>query len=149
VLEDFRQLRKMLKCELRTWRADCERNVLNSGSVKRLYKYVNGMLNVPRTQVMLLDNNKDIMSDEAAADAFCKHFGSIYVNDNGNMPNFVNNVRVAFNDNLIDFSVVAIEKVISSLKNSHSSGPDGFSSFLLKMLQYNISLPLSMLFFQS
>jgi hypothetical protein len=149
VLEDFKRLRKKLKCELRKWRTDCEHTVLNSGSVKRLYKYVNGKLHVPRSHVMLLDNNNDIMSDESAAEAFCKHFGSIYVNDDGNMPNFVNNVRAAFNDDLIDFSVVTIEKVISGLANTHSSGPDGFSSFLLKHLQYNISLPLSMLYFQS
>jgi hypothetical protein len=42
VLEDFKRLRKMLKCELRKWRADCEHNVLNSGCIKRLYRYVNG-----------------------------------------------------------------------------------------------------------
>jgi hypothetical protein len=100
VLEDFKRLRKMLKCELRKWRADCEHNVLNSGCIKRLYRYVNGKLNVPRSRVLLLGNNNDIMSDESAADAFCKHFGSIYVNDDGNMPNFVNNVTVTFNDDL-------------------------------------------------
>jgi hypothetical protein len=66
---------------------------------------------------MLLGDNNDIMSDESAANAFWKHFGSIYVNDDGNMPKFVNNVRLAFNDDLIDFSVVRIEKVVLWSKN--------------------------------
>jgi hypothetical protein len=149
VLEDFKQLRRMLKCELRRWRADYEHSVLNSGCKKHFYRYVNGKLNVPPSRVLLIGNNNEIMSDESAADVFSSYFGSIYVNDDGIIPNLNNNVGVTFNDDLIDFSVTMIEKVISGLNDTHSSGPDGFSSFLLKKLLHNISLPLSILFSQS
>jgi hypothetical protein len=148
VLRDYKCVRKELKRELRKWRSNYEHTILNSCSVKKLYRYANSKMKCPISPVALLRNG-NVMSDTSAAEAFNAFFGSVYVQDDGNLPAFeARKVDKPFDDN-VNFSVVTVSQVIANLSSTHSCGPDGLSSFMLKQLKDNVSLPLSMIFHQS
>ena len=72
-----------------------------------------------------------------------------YIKDNGIIQPLARIERL-FDDDSVGFSVHAIEKVVHTLSDSHNAGPgpDEFSSFLLKKLNRNISLPLLIIFTQ-
>ena len=71
---------------------------------------------------------------------------SKYVQDDGRLP-FVDkrNITTEFADDF-DFSVLAIDKVISEAIDTYNCETDGFSCYLLKRLKCCVSLPLSLIF---
>ncbi len=147
VLNEYKFLRKRFKRELRKWRFTFEQRILQSNSTKKFWKYVNNKMQKPRHPILILNNENDTMlNDIEAAEALNKYFASIYVQDDGCLPEFAKRAAdVNFTDD-VDLSVVAIESVLSGVGDTHSSGPDGFSAFLLKRLRNSISLPLSLIF---
>ena len=66
------------------------------------------------------------MRDLEAAEALNTYFVSIHVQDDGRLPFFdKRNITTEFADD-VDFSMLAINKVISMASHTHSCGPDGF-----------------------
>ena len=53
-----------------------------------------------------------------------------------------------FNDN-INFSTDSVHKTISSLTDTHTSGPHGLFAYLLKKISTNIFISLSVIFTQA
>ena len=81
---------------------------------------------------------------------FNAYFGSIYTKDNDITPPFVRRqIERLFDDDIVVFGIHTIKKIVHTLSDSHSGGSGGFSSFLHRKLNRNISLPFSIIFTQS
>ena len=52
-LDDFKCLRKDLKRDLRKWRKNHEHSIVHSGSVKKVYNYINSKLRNTHSSIKL------------------------------------------------------------------------------------------------
>ena len=144
VFEDYKRLRKDVKTELKKWRTVTEHKILHSGSKKTFWNYINNKMKNPRSPVIIKNKLSDTTMNDA--EALNNYFTSVYVQDNGNLPNFEKRYYINEDVDNVNFSVVAIEKTLSEASDTHSSGPDGISAFLLKRLKSSVSLPLSFIY---
>ena len=78
---------------------------------------------------------------------FAAYFKSVYTNDNGILPNFINQTNVCLSN--ITFDVFDIDKRLASLPLKYSCGPDGIPTAFLKSLHNVLAFPLCLLFQQS
>ena len=92
---------------MRKWRKNHELLIVNSGSVKKIYNYINSTIRNTHSSIKLLDNiNGQLMDDKNAAEAFNAYFSLVLVHNDGNLPPFVlRDIKCKFNDD-IDFSLV-------------------------------------------
>ena len=91
-----------------------------------------------------------VMKDLEKANIFNSHFSSVFVQDNGLIPDQRN---LLLNDNMnehlinsVYFSSINVYDKIKKLKSKSAPGLDGISAILLKKLINVVSFPLSILF---
>ena len=117
--------------------------------IKHFYNYVNKKLYIKQGPVRLTDNQDNVVSDTDDAEMLNDYFQKIFTVDNGKLPFFNKQcILYPFNDN-INFSADSVHKTISSLTDTHTSGPECLSACLLKRKSTNISIPLSVIFTQA
>ena len=122
-----------------------EDNLLKKGSdLKEFFRFFNSKLKVaPRIPDIVLDNQ--ILSDDISRSiAFNNFFGSVFITDDLNIPEFhniVNNTVIS-----MKFTAEIVLDALNKLKASLSVGPDGLCAFFLKKLKYVLCQPLSIIF---
>ena len=140
-----------IKCKsaLTLYLRNKEMDIISSNNIGKFYRYINSKLGSPRTvqPLKVSTNNNDLTNNPLEqANMFNKYFSSVFTVDNGSKP--VIQPRTV-NDIVCEsavFSVDNVRKVLSSLKPSTYSGPDGIPNLLLKKLAYSVCNPLSYIF---
>ena len=83
----------------------------------------------------LLDNDGDIVTDDKAkAELFNEYFASVGTVDNGVLPVCTDFINCTNSLDTVKFSTLDVAIVMSKLKTSLSSGPDGLPPILFKKL---------------
>ena len=143
----FEAARRLVRTDLRAFRKQKEKSLMNRKDRKNLFKYINSHIKGNLSTVIKLYDGS--LTDAATANVFsnmfCKNFGrtsvvSVPVNiDDPSLP-----------DNLSAFScdMAALKKIVLSARNS-AAGPDGFSMSIIKQIFHCISYPLLVIFQQS
>jgi len=124
-----------------------EESLINCNNVGSFYKYINSKT-TNKTGVGILKDSSgvDLTSDKSKADALNNFFCSVFTLDNNLIPSLDKLVdgSCVFDD--VNFSHEAIESVIRKLQPKYSSGPDGYTPFMVKSLVESIVLPLTLIF---
>ena len=125
-----------------------EESVLANGSMKRFFQHVKSKLGSPEASISLKIGAKLLTDDFDIAEAFNDQFSSVFVQDDGKIPQ---TVLPQINSQLDDwlFSRLNVKKMLHSLRPDSAPGPDGIPSLLLKRLAQNLSVPLTSIFQQS
>jgi exonuclease III len=140
----FRNLAKLVRNRINTFRKEREERILRSASVKKFYAYVAEHMNVTSHMGPLRDHHgKPIISDFDKAEAFNHFFHSVFTIDDNNMPDFTR--RTAANMDMPVFAPEEVRAVLLEAKNSNACGPDGCSSKFLKFFP-ELCVPLCKLF---
>ena len=84
------------------------------------------------------------MSDYDKSCEFSKYFSSVFITDNNVMPEFDYNRNISLD--CFSCHPRDIVKIIKSLKDSSSPGPDGITSYFLKKVVARIAEPLCKVF---
>jgi hypothetical protein len=125
-----------------------EQKVISSNNIGTFFKFVNKKLS-SRNGVGALRNKLDggvIVNDDDRANALNSYFGSVCADDNGTTPTIARTLPGNECIDSIDFSPLKISSAIRKMKNTKSSGPDGFPPILFKKLAPVLAGPLSLLF---
>lgn len=124
-----------------------ETNVLKDGSLKRFFNYVKRTLKTPEQAVCLSVNGEIISSDDAIAETFNDQFSSVFVLDDGNVPQMDHIMTDNYSEiNDVFFSKHAICSVLRSMKASSSTGLDDIPSVCLKNISEQLAVPLQSIF---
>ena len=148
----FKICMKHCKMVLHDYNIDKIKSICKSKNVKYFYDYVNNdyvnkKIGRSKKPVQLKDNNGIVLQNDISAEMFAAYFKSVYTNDNGILPNFINQTNVCLSN--ITFDVFDIDKRLASLPLKYSCGPDGIPTAFLKSLHNVLAFPLCLLFQQS
>jgi len=125
-----------------------ERLFADMNSNNKFYSYIKSQTSVNTALPSIEKSDGSIaVTDSGKASEFSKYFSSVFVEDNGVLPEFNPNCT----DSLDNFtcSVRDVVKVILKLKGNSSPGPDGITSGFLKNVLALIANPLCKVFQKS
>lgn len=94
------------------------------------------------SQMFLQEENGN--DGASIANLFSKHFSSVYVKEEFNVPEYTMDTKCDLNN--LEVSLVTLYEGIQNLKTKFSAGPDGIPSILLKKCVCSLSKPLLHLF---
>ncbi|KAF4531531.1 hypothetical protein B566_EDAN019554, partial [Ephemera danica] len=97
---------------------------------------------IPKIQI----NDKIIIDDYELATLFNNHFSDIFVDDNNDEMNFINDDNIKCILNVIDFDVSDIFEILNNLEPKTSCGPDSLPQIIFKKCSTSLSLPLFLIF---
>jgi len=157
--QKYSELQNKCKIAVNNYVKDTEDRIINNNNLGDFYKYVNNKI-VNKSGISALKNadGQIVADDKAKADLLCEYFSSVFTVDNNCLPCIdaescnSGNMQPTFHDDIledIDFNIHSILKTLLQLKPKMSSGPDGYSSFLLKNVATSIAFPLSLIFSES
>ncbi len=145
----YKDLNKVYKEKISHFLFNSEEMLLSTGSKKSFYGYIKRRLKTRTTLPPFINNNRDVIVDSyEKADLLNTQFSSIYIQDNGKLPEISSS---SIPPNLTPMNPIVInpslvEKAISKLKNSVSITPDYIPALFLKQTSSSLSKPLSHLF---
>ena len=125
-----------------------ETNVLKEGSLKKFFSYVKRTLKTPEQAVCLSVGADIISDDDKIASVFNSQFVSVFVDDDGHLPDMdhvVSDNITRINDDIV-FTVPMISNVLTCLKSSSSAGLDDIPSICLKNVSNQLAVPLQSIF---
>ena len=127
-----------------------ESNILRSGDLGQLYRFVNSKLSSKSgVGPLRCDNGEYVFSDITKANMLNNYFVGNCCIDNGIIPNF--NLILTANSNSpsidkIEFSVNEVYTYLKKLKNTCSSGPDKLPPIFFKYLASVLAGPITELY---
>jgi hypothetical protein len=143
--ERYRDLNKATEKAILNFQASKERKLLEKGTnFKKFYNFVNNKLNVKTSVPDLEVEGLPVTDKFAKASAFNEFFGSVFTEDNGNLPHFEKIQNLPFLKIVFKFENVLA--ALNQLKPTLASGPDFLNAYLLKKLKDSITEPLSTIF---
>ncbi len=92
-------------------------------------------------------NGDTITESEEKCRLFLNHFGSVFQNDNGILPNIPQLTEATFC--YVEFSPETVYAYLHDLPNKFSSGPDEINQYFLKQTALQVALPLSIIYTKS
>ena len=125
-----------------------ESNILRKGTLNSFFSHVNKRLNVPEHAVCLDVAGELVSDDFEIASAFNDQFASVFIDDNGHLPQ-MDSVNCDVIDDNICITRSQIASVLRKLKPGSSAGLDGIPSVLLNKLGDHLAIPLQFIFQQS
>ncbi len=134
-----------------------EAKCINSGNVRRFYKFANSKLKKKQGLAPLRREDGSLTCDDnEKSELLNAFFGSVFTHDNGRHPEFASRVQAGVKFEEIIFSPRKVQKVLKSLPNKLSRSPDSLPSLFLKYIWKNavtsnnlyacVSVPLSKIF---
>ena len=139
------------KIELDKHISSIENQLISSNNCRSFFQYVNKKMK-PKSHIPSLIDLSGIMvvDNLQKANIFSSHFSSVFIVDNGVIPDIMNDLSTdPINDyklNSVYFNSVNVYYQIKKLKSNSSPGLDGICALLLKNLINVIPYPLSLFF---
>ena len=125
--------------------ANRERRITNSNNRRAFYSYVSSRLkNSENVEVIQSDNGDLIVDTKTQCEEFARYFSSVYITDNGHLPEFVSRCDHNVSDLRITYDIVY--NAIIRLSSKNSLTPEGIPSIFLKRTSFSISHPLATIF---
>ena len=141
-LTSARAFRKSLRGDL----LEYERNVLNSPTQRKFWSYIKSVLSPSINLPSLNYNNKVLTCDREKANAFVDYFTSVFVVDDGNLPNLEPKENIKKLHSVACDPYKVFHQIQTSVSNKLSFGVDFIPPFLLSKLSLQLSDPLSRIF---
>ena len=122
-----------------------EKNILESGDCSAFYKYVN-LRRIHREGVAPLANKygKLATSNNEKAEILNSQFSSVFTTDDGRVPFLTQRTDVQLSS--VDISPERVRKFMCKLPATFSRSPDGIPTAVLKILSYELCIPLHIIF---
>ena len=122
-----------------------EQNILESGDCSAFYKYVN-LRRIHREGVAPLANKygKLATSNNEKAEILNSQFSSVFTTDDGRVPFLTQRTDVQLSS--VDISPERVRKFMCKLPAKFSRSPDGIPTAVLKILSYELCIPLHIIF---
>ena len=113
----------------------------DSSDLNKFYGYIKSQTKVKSAIPSLRRSDGSMaISDQDKAEEFSSYFASVFVQDNGVLPEFDFNPKHTVNN--FTCSVRELIKIVLKLKSNSSPGPDGFTPKFVKNVLANIADPL-------
>jgi len=145
--EKYSTLVKQCQAAIRKYKIRKEQSVLNSGSLRTFYSYINNKRVSRPTIPPLLNRTGNLCTDDATKCAILNdYFSETFTIDNHDVPDLDgvgNNVTKLEN---VFFSEQIVYKELLKLKGTSSSGPDNIPSIFYKKFAVFFAYPLSKIF---
>ena len=107
----------------------------------KFYRYVNGKISGRKSGPPIRDSSGNLITDKALqANTFNRYFASVFMCDDGNIPDFPRRAKTNSRFCDVSFTSLKLLRVLNALKPKKSHGPDGFPNLLLKKLGCVISV---------
>ena len=140
----FRNLAKLVRARISTFRREREERILRSASTKKFYAYARERFGSNKPSYPVCDSQKNpIINDCDKANAFNSFFHSVFSADDHVSPDFPRRTNVTMA--LPSFTSNEVRAVLLEAKKSRACGPDGCPSLFLTMFP-KFCFPLTDLF---
>ena len=122
-----------------------EQNILESGDCSAFYKYVN-LRRIHREGVAPLANKygKLATSNNEKAEILNSQFSSVFTTDDGRVPFLTQRTDVQLSS--VDISPERVRKFMCKLPAKFCRSPDGIPTAVLKILSYELCIPVHIIF---
>ena len=141
---NYKDAASKFRSEFLLSKCNYEKKLFDSQNVdpKRLFNYIKKQNSVVTSipSIKTTDGNL-VTSDFDKSNVFSEYFSSVFVNDNGFMPNFQAGCTGSFHS--FTCNVVEIIKIVKKLSNNSAPGPDGYTPFFLKNIIAHVANPLA------
>ena len=118
---------------LTNYEKQSEVKVIEADNIGAFYNYVSKRTTYRSGIGALLDNDGDIVTDDKAkAELLNEYFASVGTVDNGVQPVCTDSINCIKSLDTVELSTLDVAIVMSKLKSSLSSGPDGLPPILFK-----------------
>ena len=126
-----------------------EEQILDAKNLGAFYKFVNSKIGNSSGLGPLHDKNGNfIFDDKAKAELLNQYFHSVFISDNGILPQFPSRFKTQNLPNLNDitFDTPDIIKILNKLKTNSAAGPDDLPPIFYNKTAKNIAYPIKQLF---
>ena len=127
-----------------------KRRLLDTNNLGAFYKFINNKLRNSTGVAPLYDSSGILLaSDLKKANLLNEYFESVFINDDGNLPNLPSRLPTTtpptgIND--ITITPKILLPIMKKLRTNSAAGPDKFPPVLFKNTRDSLALPLSVLF---
>ena len=146
-LQKYKKVAKKCKKEIRNFHLERENKVINSGSLRSVYKFVKSRLKSRPTVAMLEKNDEYISDRNDMADVLNQQYCSVFCDDDGSVPAMQVRTLAKLEDCIITRS--SILECIKQLKSGSACGVDGLPVWFFKTFSEQLAVPLQMIFAES
>ena len=150
----YKQQSKKCKSEIRKGKLQYEQKVAKQAKVnpKAFFRYTRSKMKTRDAVGVLIDENDALIStDGEIANMLNKYFGSVFTQEEMNMPPSQISFKGLDEEKLsvTEVSQEDVYKLLSNLNASKSPGPDKIYPYILKILAKELSEPICLIFNQS
>ena len=145
----YNEISKLYKRAISQYRFFSEQNILQNGSKKSFYGYINKKIHTRIQLPPLIDkHNNIIIEPQEQADLLNSQFVSVFTSDNGITPTIKNLSFQNYTHTMEDIEITPdlVVKSVNNLKNSVSRSPDCIPAMFLKQTISTLAEPLAQLF---
>ena len=138
------------KTAIHDYDSERERNLLNTNNVGAFYKFINNKLhNSSGIAPLYNDAGTLLTSDLEKANLLNSYFKSVFIQDDGILPNFPSRfppttTPIEIND--IKLSPSILNRIMSKLKTNSSAGPDSLPPIFYRNARSSLIYPLTIFF---
>ena len=147
LVDRYKQLAIQCKEAIRDHEIEQETKIIKSDNLGTFYKFVNNRLSHPSGIGVLYNSNGDpVIEDREKAELLNAYFESVYVEDNGVLPECESRVSEGVKIDSVTFNSEIIHFIVKNLKSKTTLDPDGYPPILIKRLVSSLMYPLSLIF---
>ena len=147
LVSKYKQLATQCNDAIRAHEIEQETKIIQSDNIGTFYKFVNNRLSHPSGIGVLYSSNGDaIIEDSDKAELLNVYFESVYVDDNGVLPECESRVSAGVKIDNVTFNPDTIHFIVKNLKSKTTRDPDGYPPILVKRLISSLTYPLSLIF---
>ena len=147
VEEKFVKAAKDLKIITVKFFRNKEKNLLSKKSSKQIHNYISSHLKPKRTNIPTLHyNGTTSITNIEKANAFAKHFSSVFLTAHPNFSEFESTPYIENGLSYIDVSSYEVVKILTKLPNKSNSSPDGIPYVFIKKCYLSLFEPITHLF---
>jgi hypothetical protein len=142
---EYNQISSRINSELLKLEISTEKQLLESPSVNKFYKFVGKRLEKSRVIPALCGNNETAFEDSDKVRLMNEFFYTMFTKDNDTIPTFTDRTNGKFAGNLV-ITPSLIINAIHKLNPTTSCGPDKLPAIMFKKLTHCLTIPLTKIF---
>jgi len=143
----YERMGKIVRKQLRDFGSERELKLIGTRDDKAFFRYVNSKMGQPSTVPPVTNNLGILVTDDMQkATLFNDFFCSVFVSDDGNIPDNEAELNSVRQVSRVHFTPAVVREALLNLSPKYSFGPDGLPSVLLRATADAICFPLSTIF---